>query len=497
MGDSWDSSKENYRDDMKYMRDTYGFVAANLNTRGKGASTGYRDGIGYECKDIYELARHLENTLSDYYDPTQGVHLLGYSAGGGKALLCSGKYPDYFTSVYATASVANLARWYETVNTTSYPADRPAMRERTGNSVNPGIVTYHPAGFPSVGGSIENQEAYDARNGSVIGAYNTLSSVYLSHNTGDPRVNIQLSQDYNTNWSHYDKTQDYQFTTCAANVHSRCNMLQGQAFVNAHKGVLTLPSSGDFKIGGWVETKRFKVEFLGDVGYTGTVEYDFDQNDDFTLVVDADTYTGPTEVVVKDISGNRVLYDNDIVIGVVRNNQLEGVHVDYSLTYVDNTVQLVLPHMSEHIVKSVIIAPDPADPQPSRTHVVGGSYNSTTYTYNVPRSTDTSDCLPGNKFSATTGAACSATVTPSTPVSTPIFTRSLSQGMTGEDVRSLQQYLNAKGFTVSTAGAGSPGNETNYFGPATKAAVIKFQIANNIVPAVGFFGPMTRGVINK
>jgi murein DD-endopeptidase MepM/ murein hydrolase activator NlpD len=74
------------------------------------------------------------------------------------------------------------------------------------------------------------------------------------------------------------------------------------------------------------------------------------------------------------------------------------------------------------------------------------------------------------------------------------FTRDLSLGSTGADVLALQQYLNAHGFVVATSGAGSKGNETQYFGPATRAALINFQLSKNIAPAAGYFGPLTRAV---
>ena len=82
-------------------------------------------------------------------------------------------------------------------------------------------------------------------------------------------------------------------------------------------------------------------------------------------------------------------------------------------------------------------------------------------------------------------------------VSQGTFTRSLIKGSTGDDVRSLQKYLNTKGFTISSSGPGSLGNETSLFGPATEAALAKFQKANNIYPAVGLFGPITRASVQK
>ena len=48
---------------------------------------------------------------------------------------------------------------------------------------------------------------------------------------------------------------------------------------------------------------------------------------------------------------------------------------------------------------------------------------------------------------------------------------------------------------VAKKGVGSKGRENTRFGPATKAALVRFQKANNIIPAVGYFGPMTRNSI--
>ncbi len=84
---------------------------------------------------------------------------------------------------------------------------------------------------------------------------------------------------------------------------------------------------------------------------------------------------------------------------------------------------------------------------------------------------------------------------PGAAVSATVFTRDLMTGMTGEDVRSLQQYLNAKGYTIAQSGVGSKGQETTFFGALTRAAMVRMQTSAGITPAVGYFGPKTRAYI--
>ena len=79
---------------------------------------------------------------------------------------------------------------------------------------------------------------------------------------------------------------------------------------------------------------------------------------------------------------------------------------------------------------------------------------------------------------------------------TSLFVRSLDMGGKGEDVRSLQRFLNMHGHHVSDSGPGSSGNETDTFGSLTKAALIEYQKARGITPAVGFFGPKTRAAVD-
>ncbi|MCF6277055.1 MAG: fibronectin type III domain-containing protein [Candidatus Magasanikbacteria bacterium] len=85
------------------------------------------------------------------------------------------------------------------------------------------------------------------------------------------------------------------------------------------------------------------------------------------------------------------------------------------------------------------------------------------------------------------------------------FTRSLRVGMSGRDVKELQKYLNNNRFTLSSKGeSGSSGYETEFFGRATKNALIKFQnkYYNEILKPVklsvgtGYFGPSTIKFVN-
>ncbi len=75
--------------------------------------------------------------------------------------------------------------------------------------------------------------------------------------------------------------------------------------------------------------------------------------------------------------------------------------------------------------------------------------------------------------------------------------RTLRRGSVGQDVRCLQRFLNYSGYTVSASGAGSPGNESTSFGPATANAVMRWQNANSafvlapsgMTSGNGIFGP--------
>lgn len=66
----------------------------------------------------------------------------------------------------------------------------------------------------------------------------------------------------------------------------------------------------------------------------------------------------------------------------------------------------------------------------------------------------------------------------------------LKKGSKGKEVKILQEFLNQNGFIIASTGLGSPGKETETFGPATDAAVKRWQKANGLKDD-GIVGPVT------
>lgn len=91
------------------------------------------------------------------------------------------------------------------------------------------------------------------------------------------------------------------------------------------------------------------------------------------------------------------------------------------------------------------------------------------------------------------GALAIAEVSPISLDTAPVtFSRDLFIGSQGEDVRLLQRLLNKNLFIVSASGPGSVGQETTYFGPSTRDALIRLQAHFKVQPAQGYFGARTR-----
>ena len=88
-------------------------------------------------------------------------------------------------------------------------------------------------------------------------------------------------------------------------------------------------------------------------------------------------------------------------------------------------------------------------------------------------------------------ASLGGSAAPSAPAGGYNFQTNLTIGSRGADVTALQQMLVAGGYLEMPAGV-----DYGYFGHLTEAAVARWQAANNISPAVGYFGPISRAHAN-
>lgn len=135
----------------------------------------------------------------------------------------------------------------------------------------------------------------------------------------------------------------------------------------------------------------------------------------------------------------------------------------------------------------------------------GGAYV-TGYGATGPKTRNALNALGGNSVAPvnTTPVSNLIPVTLSKAVvPTGSITTWLLLGSTNTQVKTLQQILNAKGFLVASTGTGSPGHESTYFGPATDAALKKFQCAKLQVcsgaaytTGYGATGPKTRSALS-
>lgn len=127
-------------------------------------------------------------------------------------------------------------------------------------------------------------------------------------------------------------------------------------------------------------------------------------------------------------------------------------------------------------------------------------------TISATPATQFAGCIPGALFNTSTGKSCTVSATSAVPAqnngtitsaAAHEFKANLTSGTTlGSEVKALQMFLNGHGYMVAVSGPGSAGNETTFFGSLTKAALIEYQQAKGIAPAVGFFGPLTRAAVN-
>ena len=94
------------------------------------------------------------------------------------------------------------------------------------------------------------------------------------------------------------------------------------------------------------------------------------------------------------------------------------------------------------------------------------------------------------KFSAHRQELCEYATEKIDTAITSVDVRDLTYGMKGEDVRQLQLVLIAEGYQILAG-------PTGLFLNQTQSALKEYQKKHNVMPAAGYFGPITRGVMKS
>jgi hypothetical protein len=279
--DSWTSDKDDtwvVQTETLYV--DQGYVAVPIETRGKGLSQGQKDALGWECLDIYELTRHLEST-EPYKSliESEKYYISGASGAGGKTGVCSAKYPDLFIGAFSAVGVLNLTRWWYS---------------------NP------PGYFASIGDRVgctppQCPEAYFARDASFLN-YNSQTPIKLVSNADDASVTIECSRDYNRSMVQQNKTGLYsEFPTGG---HSTYRFSESLGWFANYTSLVYSPSSGDLRIGGYVQTKNFSI-FLNEVNvsHIAFVTYNLSELQD-TFNVSTQGFNGTFNLTLFNLEQN-------------------------------------------------------------------------------------------------------------------------------------------------------------------------------------------------
>ncbi len=287
-------------------------------------------------------------------------------------------------------------------------------------------------------------------------------------------------------------------TSAAVSLITENSFFVGASFFNSYFGYDRKMRGpfGEFELhrAGFVSSASTVAENVGTVTFvytlnaTSTEDISFDyavsggtatQGNDFTFSTGTATITaGSLTTSVDLIVTDDVEADpNETIVLTLSNSRGAAITTStYTLTISDDDVASSGSNNSSNAYSPPLVMSDIAATAPQITVTTTVSTTTTVImvTTTLASPTTTIIIIP----ILVDSSHSVATTSNKTINATPLFKRQLMVGTIGDDVLQLQKMLNKLGFTVAKTGAGSPGNETKTFGPATKKAVIQFQEKN-------------------
>ena len=279
---SSDNTRVQQRDTANYFAGL-GYFVINVDSRGKGSSGGSDDMNGLECIELTEVFADAELEFSSYMGDLK--YIGGGSGGGGTAMTCLVKYPDFFNAGFSWFGISNYTSWWY---------EEPDYRS---------IIE----GFMSSTTPNNNYESYESR-GALSGVQNIYSPLILMHNASDYIVSASHSRNINTSLNALNRDVEYYENDIvhSATISDKTHIDNTADFLDDKTSEITIPNNVGLTILGFLKTKFIEVDFdnvnkIGNLGY-----YKFE--DEYNFKITALSHTGNIDLIFYDKEPSTTYY---------------------------------------------------------------------------------------------------------------------------------------------------------------------------------------------
>ncbi|HHW11164.1 MAG TPA: prolyl oligopeptidase family serine peptidase [Firmicutes bacterium] len=215
------------------------FLVVNVDMRGRGECGGKPDCNCWELLDGIDALNYARQHFAQHIAAGDLAYCFGGSGGGGNTLAAMAKFPDHFAAGVAMCPISDYAMWYEGDTKGEFRDEMDVWIGRP------------PAEAP---------EAYRSRSGLYL-LENLQAPLRLYHGSADERVPVAHSRQYKERADSLGKKVEYVELDGAGHSLSE-EAFSGEIldFFHKHASVTRLPREGFWRIGGYLQTRRQRVE---------------------------------------------------------------------------------------------------------------------------------------------------------------------------------------------------------------------------------------------
>lgn len=239
-----------------------GFLAVQVDMRGRKYSTGKPDCNGLELYDFYDAWQYVAKHYGQYISDPLQVYYVGGSGGGGNGFAIIGKFPDLFCSALIQCGISDYAEWFR--------------QDRVGE--------FRDDMIPWIGGTPEQKgEAYESRSG-ITTVENVLTTSYIVHGETDVRVPVSHSRNFVEKAVKYHKPVKYLELKNVGTRNHWGNIIPEQEKKREVLNALALEkhpapqlaAKGELVVAGYVVTKHFSI-WMESIDQVGKIKYNLNK----------------------------------------------------------------------------------------------------------------------------------------------------------------------------------------------------------------------------